>query len=188
MVARALRQRLLYKRWHTLLFEYIAPPTATPVWPAGYRYAWLGKTEALLPADRDALRVFGAGMLLEALTPADCVYVVWSGAEIASYGVIMTGSPQHAVLGLPATGRLVGMCETRQSHRRRGLFSLALVQTVQILRQHSDAPIFIEVDEANLASRAGIVRAGFDFRGLVDAQIWFGRWVRRDGRWSRIVR
>ena len=188
-VARALRRRFLYKRWRSLLFEHVAPLAAAGLsWPKDCRYEWLGPAAALSPANREALRSDGAVGLLEDLAPADNVYVVWAGDRIASYGVVMARSPQHAVVGLPPVARLVGLCETREAHRRRGLFSLALVETVRALRQQGTAPVFIEVDEANLPSRAGIVRAGFGLRGPVDAQIWFGRWVRRDGRWSRLAR
>lgn len=188
-VVRVLWRRFIHRRWCSLVFEHVAPlPAADLPWPQGYRYQWLGPAGTLSPTDRDALRRDGAGGLLEDLSPADGIYVVWSGAEIATYGVVMVGSPQHGVLGLPPSSRLIGLCETRAPHRRRGLFGLALVQTVRTLRRRGTAPVFIEVEEVNLPSRSGIVRAGFEMRGPVDAQIWFGQWVRRDGRWSRLVR
>lgn len=188
-VVLALGKRFIYKRWRSLVYEHVAPVGSPAVpWPDGYRYIWLGPAAEMSPGDLDDLRRFGAGLLLEDMAPTDGVYVVRAGMEIASYGVVMVRSPQHSVLGLPEDARLIGLCETLPAHRRRGLFRWALVQTVQTLRSQDAAPIFIEVDEANLPSRSGIVGAGFEFRGPLDARIWFGRWVRRADHWSRLRR
>lgn len=189
VVAGALRRRLLFKSWRSLVFVHKTPVSASGLqWPHGYRYELLGRRPALTTAHEEALRRQGARTFLEDLADSDLVYAVWSGPELASYGAVMTRSPQHSVLGLPVDASLIGLCETAHAHRRNGLFTLALMHTVHLLRRQGQQEVFVEVLEENMPSRRGITKAGFDLWAKVDAQIWFGRWIRRGGRWHRVVR
>lgn len=188
-VAKALLRRFVFKGWRSLVLEHKLPIRQSALtWPAGYVYQWLGCKAELSSEKSDELRMQGAGMFFESLAEIDRVYAVWFGTELASYGAVMSNSRQHSVVGLPAQACLIGMCETVPTHRRKGLFSLALMQTVQTLRDQGHDEIFVEVEESNLPSRLGITKAGFQHWARVDAQIWFGRWVRRGGRWHRMVR
>jgi GNAT superfamily N-acetyltransferase len=187
--ASALRERLLFKRWCSLVLTHDAPlDPAACVWPASYRYAWYEGVATMPAAAREALHRQSAGMFLEDLQPADHLYVVWAGDDVATYGAVLRHTPQISVLGLPRSSCLVGLCETLPVHRGRGLFSLALMQTVQVLRDHGQTDIFIEVVESNVASRDGILKAGFRHWARVDAHIWFGLWVQRSGQWQRLQR
>jgi RimJ/RimL family protein N-acetyltransferase len=142
-----------------------------------------------IPAnERDALQHTEVSCFLAELRPTDGLYVVWHGMEIASYGAVMSRSPQHSVLGLNEHAPLIGLCETVLSHRRRGLYSRALAQTARELGLQGKTTVFVEVLEDNDASIAGIMKAGFAKWRLVDAQIWFGTFVRRDGYWHRVRR
>ncbi len=185
----ALVKRLLFERWCSLVLTHDAPlDPAEIVWPAGYRYAWYPSVAAMPEAERQLLQQQSAGMFLEDLQPADHLYGVWCGRDVATYGAVMRQTPQIAVLGLPRSACLVGLCETVPAHWRRGLFSLALMQTVQTLRDQGQTEIYIEVAETNFPSLRGILKAGFQHWARVDARIWFGLWVQRDGHWQRLRR
>lgn len=188
-VANALRKRFLTYRWRSLVLTHATPLDAAElVLPSGYCFALVSGPNKLRPTEVQALKRDGAGMFLESLASTDCIYVVWAGAEVASYGAVMTQSPQHSVLGLPQSACLIGLCETVPAHQRRGLFSLGLMQTVRRLRERGLSEIYIEVDESNMPSRGGITKAGFEHFATVDARVLFGILVYRSGRWHRLKR
>ena len=185
----ALVKRLVFKRWCSLVLTHDAAlEPAALAWPAGYRYAWYEGVATMPAAAREALRRQSTGMFLEDLQPVDHLYVVWSGDDVATYGAVMWQTPQITVLGLPRSACLIGLCKTAPAHRRRGLFSLALMQTVQMLRDRGQTDIYIEVAESNAPSLGGILKAGFRHWARVDARIWFGLWVHRQGQWQRLQR
>lgn len=188
-LARALFRRLLFKRWHSIVFvdeTFNEPPPVE--WPPGYEYRSYVKPSDINANERDALQHTNASGFLAELRPTDGLYVVWYGMEVASYGAVMSRSPQHSVLGLNEYAPLVGLCETVLSHRKRGLYSRALAQTTRELGLQGKTAVFVEVLEDNDASIAGIMKAGFSKWRVVDAQIWFGTFVRRDGHWHRLKR
>lgn len=188
-LARALFRRLLFKRWHSIVFVDKTPHEYPPVeWPPGYEYRSYVKACDIAANERDALQHTDASFFLAELSPTDGLYVVWHGMEVASYGAVMSRSPQHSVLGLNEDAPLIGLCETVLSHRKRGLYSRALAQTKRELGLQGKTTVFVEVREDNDASIAGIMKAGFSRWRVVDAQIWFGTLVRRDGHWYRVRR
>ena len=188
-IAKALSERLLFKRWCSLVLSHDAPlEPAALTCPAGYRYAWYQGVATMPAAEREALHWKSAGLFLEDLQPQDHLYVLWHGDDVASYGAVLRHTPQISVLGLPRSACLIGLCETVPAHRRRGLFSLALMQTMQTLRDRGQTDIYIEVAESNAPSLGGILKAGFRHWARVDARIWFGLWVHRQGQWQRLQR
>ena len=117
-MTRTLAGRLLFKRWSSLVFVDESVGSPTPVdWPQGYRYRWYSSARELPDPERTALSRQGASGFLADLAAVDGLYVVWHGADVASYGAVMMRSPQRSVLGLPDTACLIGLCETVPEHR-----------------------------------------------------------------------
>ena len=183
-LARTLFRRLVFKRWRSVVFVDDMSADHPPVeWPAGYKYQLYPKTTDLTSDEHSALEAMNASGFVAELGAADGLYVVWYGREVASYGAIMCGTRQHSVLGLNVRAPLVGLCGTVRAHRKRGLYSRALVLTARELGAQGHKAVFVEVLEDNEASIAGIMKAGFIKWRVVDAQIYLGRFVRRDGHW-----
>ena len=188
-VCTSLFKALLFKRWRSLVLVHDSPMASLPlVWPADYVFVWYASVAEIPAGQRQALQRQAARGFLDDVHPSDPLYAVWHGDDLASYGAVMRRSPQMSVLGLPSGACLVGLCETLPAHQRRGLFCLALMQTVQASRDRGTHDVHVEVLESNTPSREGSLKAGFRPWARVDAQIWFGCWVRRARQWHRLVR
>lgn len=63
-------------------------------------------------------------------------------------------------------------CHTKQRFRGRGFYKLSLRQMLKRAREHMDElkrrlPVYIDTERSNVASRRGIISAGFKEKGVV---------------------
>jgi RimJ/RimL family protein N-acetyltransferase len=178
--------RFLHRTWRNVVYrdDGSLDRPAQP-WPSGYRFEVCAVTD-MDASTRQAIWDAGGQDTLSAVKTGDMVYVVRCGDAVASFGAVFFRSVALSILGLPRSAVLVGGCYTVPAHRRQGLYRLALHETVRSLRAAGVHDVYIEVSAANTASVRGIEAAGFVRLNLAEASIWFGRVVRRDGRWSLV--
>lgn len=183
ILLKSISRRLFYRRWKVRLFaaDYEIT-TSIPGCPEGFQFEMWKVSNPLTKAAEAALSKAGAMDLWTDLDKEDQIYVLWAGEQIASFGAVFAKSPQRTVLGLPADAKLIGGCVTLDEFRGRSLYKYALRETVRLLRCSDTSPIFVEVKEDNHSSIRGVLGAGFSEVGSVDAFIWFGMFVWREGR------
>lgn len=188
-LARALLGRLVHRHWRVRLFQDDPNSERAPaVWPDGFRFELHHARTPIDAALRTAIENAGAAGLIGDLAESDRYYLVWDRDEVASYGAVFMASPQRSVLGLPREAVLIGGCATLERYRGRSLYKLALSDTAAALRHAGVHQIFVEVRPENESSIRGVLGARFADRGLVDARIWFGALVWRDGALHRLRR
>lgn len=189
ILLKSISQRFFYRRWKVRLFAAnYEITTSIPVCPNGFQFEMWEARTPLTKAAEAALSKAGAMDLWTDLDKEDHIYVLWAGEQIASFGAVFAKSPQRTVLGLPTDAKLIGGCVTLDEFRGRSLYKYALRETVRLLRRSDTSPIFVEVVENNHSSIRGVLGAGFSDVGSVDAFIWFGTFVWREGRMHIIKR
>ena len=89
---------------------------------------------------------------------------------------------------LPDCNSCVYDVVTFPEYRRRGIYTGTLQWCIRRLRRENDRCIvWIYCEKANRASRMGILKAGFEFRGTAHSLCWMRREVLRLGSVERIT-
>lgn len=174
--------KAVFYRWTAVIFsESLSTERQPSVWPSGYIYSPPICADDLSDAQRHSLWAAGYKELLAQLGGSDHVYWVSHDQTVASVGAIMRNSPQCSVLGLPQDAVLIGHCETGLAHRSKGLYALAINDTLVACKLRGDLHIYMETRPDNTASQKGILRAGLRQDRVVHATILFRSVViRRD--------
>ncbi len=175
--------KVVFYRWSAVVFSVDPlqdrPPSA---WPSGYEFSRPAGVADLTISQLNSLTEAGHLELFKQLTPNDEVYWITYGDKVVSVGITMRKSPQCSVLGLPEDAVLIGHCETDVAHRGKGLYALAINDTITSLRLRGDWRIFMETRPDNVASQKGLLKAGLKRERLVQAKIFFRSIVvRQDG-------
>ncbi len=97
--------------------------------------------------------------------------ILHDGHEWASYGWMSTPDSAPPVQ-LPSGIRKLGAnwiiyCHTRKEYRGRGLYKALLASLVERAREKGRQPVYIHTEKSNLASRRGILGAGFGEAGII---------------------
>lgn len=166
--------KLFYSRWRSLVFyEDLSVERSLAQWPDGYQYSPPVSLSKITADQKIQLVDAGFEETIRVIGLDDEVYwITWKNV-VVSAGVVLHGSPQCSILGLPEKSILIGHCITSEDHRRKSLYSSAISNTIHYLRNRGNCSIFMETRLDNIASQRGILKAGLKHWKIVDARILF---------------
>lgn len=157
-LARFLWGRLVWRRWHTIIFtDPIGASRAPSVYPEGFQFqCWL--PHGLMPAEiRRLLAAAGAAEFLAEIEESDGAWVLLaSGGRVAGWGGIYVKSPQARLLSLPADAVLLGGGFIVPYFRGQGLHRQAVNDAARYLALKGHREVYTEVHPDNIASLKGL--------------------------------
>jgi RimJ/RimL family protein N-acetyltransferase len=169
---RFLASRLVFRVWHTVVFE-MAPPKQVQVdWPAGEVFCLYNRETPTMPsALANYIREYEAE-LPDLVSRGDWVYVVLVNGNCAHFGSVCFSSRQLRVLGEPNATPIIGHCFTAPAARGKGLYKRALATIASHLGASGYSRVVVETHPANHASRRGIRGAGFEMLHILKVCIF----------------
>lgn len=170
---RFLFSRVFRSQKHLVFEAWLTEPLMAAAPDADHRLLELGPEN--LDAHLDSrLEEFLGGQeafeSLEGVRKGDRLFVIANGDEYLHRGYILFKTRQKRIIGETRDAPLIASCRTAAQARGRGLYRRALQEELRYLKSLGHERAIIETDPENIASRAGIVAAGF--RSGWEARVW----------------